>query len=248
VRSVRAVCVRECETAACEGFACFISFTFVSGQHCYNRLAVNFEYGSFPTTSAICAPSVCAHVNYPAHSAAEDSVQRQQIVAEARRQLQGTSGYVYVPGGMRITPDIARTGCVKCACARAAFVSAPALCERDWSQVCEWKHLSHEAAARLLRPGQSWPVMPPRSAAFIGLWAISLCGADRQQRLNPQPNPQHPKLHLSVHLSLFVMNAVCVPHSFAEIGAVGKTSNGAIRFQCVQIPPPRKTPSSACNI
>ena len=35
---------------------------------------------------------MCANVSYPAHSVAEDSVQRRQVVEEARRQVQRALG------------------------------------------------------------------------------------------------------------------------------------------------------------
>jgi hypothetical protein len=80
-----------------------------SDQYCYSRLAVNFEYSSTYTT-AICEPAVCENTDYSGASASERSERRQKVLAEARYHA-GTSGaYVWIPSGMRVSPDVARTG------------------------------------------------------------------------------------------------------------------------------------------
>ena len=57
-------------------------------------------------------------MSHPAHSVAEDSVHHREVVEEARRQVQRALGgpdlaFGFIPGGMRIKPDIARTGSVR---------------------------------------------------------------------------------------------------------------------------------------
>ena len=81
-----------------------------SDQYCANRLAVNFEYSGPYYTTAICEPAVCENAGYSESSAVEKSERRKKVVAEARHYA-GTSGaYVWIPPGMRISPDVARTG------------------------------------------------------------------------------------------------------------------------------------------
>ena len=80
-----------------------------SDQYCYSRLAVNFEYSSTYTT-AICEPAVCENTDYSGASASERSERRQKVLAEARQHAGMSGQYVWIPSGMRVSPDVARTG------------------------------------------------------------------------------------------------------------------------------------------
>lgn len=88
------------------------STTVVAGQYCYGRVTVTFEWPSspIPYTTPICAASVCRNTDYSSPTAAEMSERRKQVVAEARNVARSTSDYVLIPSGMRVSPDIARTG------------------------------------------------------------------------------------------------------------------------------------------
>jgi hypothetical protein len=64
-----------------------------------------------PTQEPICDPSVCANVNYTAaRSSLEDNYEQQTAVGAARSACQlGTTGYVFLPQGMRVSRAVSRT-------------------------------------------------------------------------------------------------------------------------------------------
>jgi hypothetical protein len=80
-----------------------------SDQYCHNRVAVDFDF-SKPYTTAICEPAVCENTGYSGASASERSERRQKVLAEARQHAGMSGQYVWIPSGMRVSPDVARTG------------------------------------------------------------------------------------------------------------------------------------------
>jgi hypothetical protein len=75
-------------------------------------VTVTFEWPGYPIpfTTPICEASICNNTGYSSPTAAELSERRKLVVAEARQVARSTSEYVLIPSGMRVSPDIARTG------------------------------------------------------------------------------------------------------------------------------------------